>query len=426
MSQVLENRRSIGDRAAPFHADVLREDFPILQERVGPGPLVWLDNAATTQKPRVVIDRLVQYYTRENANVHRGGHTLGTRATDAFEAARESAANFLNAASRDEIVFVRGTTEALNLVAHSWGRVHIGAGDEILATALEHHSNLVPWQMLAAATGARLHIAPIDGDGQLDLAAFERLVSRRVKLIAVTHVSNALGTVTPLREVIRLARSIGAVVVVDGAQAVSHLAVDVRSLDVDFYAFSGHKVFGPTGIGVLYGRRDRLEAMTPWQGGGGMTADFDEERTVYRPAPQCFEADTPNVGDAVALATALDYVRGVGLQDIEAHDRALTAYAVEQLDTVPGLRHVGTAANKLGVASFVVDGVDAQAIGHALDRDGIAVRVGQHCALPALRALGVSAVVRASLAFYNTRTEIDALVASLTRLSETAAKGAVQ
>ncbi|MEQ1909707.1 MAG: cysteine desulfurase [Vicinamibacterales bacterium] len=426
MSQVLENRRSIGDRAAPHTMETRRADFPILQERIGPQPLVWLDNAATTQKPRAVIDRLVQYYTHENANVHRGGHALGTRATDAFEAARESAARFLNAPDHREIVFVRGTTEALNLVANSWGRVHVGKGDEILVTALEHHSNLVPWQMLAAATGARLRIVPIDADGQLDLDALDRLLNPAVKLVAVTHISNALGTIAPVREVVRRAHRVGAVVVVDGAQAVSHLAVDVQALDVDFYAFSGHKVFGPTGIGVLYARRDRLDEMTPWQGGGGMTADFDVERTVYQPAPQCFEAGTPSIGDAVALGSALEYVRSVGFDHIEAHDRALTAYTVRRLSTVPHLQHVGTATEKLGVVSFVIAGVDAREIGGALDREGIAVRVGQHCALPALRSLGVSTIVRVSLALYNTQEDIDALVAALTRLSSTVTRGEAQ
>lgn len=419
MSQVLENRRSIGDRAAPSPCPAtVRFDFPILQEPIDGRPLVWLDNAATTQKPQVVIDRLTRFYTHENANVHRGGHTLGTRATDAFEHARDVAARFLNAPDRHHIVFVRGTTEALNLVANSWGRTHVSAGDEIIVTALEHHSNLVPWQMLAASTGAHLRCLPVDESGQLDLEALERLLTARVKVVAVTHISNALGTVVPLSTIVRKAHDAGAIVVVDGAQAVSHIRVDVQNLDVDFYAFSGHKVFGPTGIGVLYGKRAHLEQMPPWQGGGGMTADFELERTIYHPAPQCFEAGTPNIGDAVALASALEYVTAIGLDRIEVHDRLLTAHAVAQLSTVPRLRHIGTATEKLGVTSFVIDDVDARLVGSVLDRAGIAVRVGQHCALPALRALGVDCIVRSSLAFYNSSEEIDILVATLTRLSE--------
>lgn len=413
MSQVLETRRGIGDRAAPSHHRDVRADFPLLHADVSGQPVVWLDNAATTQKPQAVIDRLVRFYTTENANVHRGGHHLGVRATSALEDARAAAARFLGAASPSEIVFVRGTTEALNLVASGWGRAQVRPSDEILVTALEHHSNLLPWQALAFETGARLRIAPIDSRGELDLERFAALLTPRVKLVALTHVSNAFGTVTPLAGVIERAHSVGAVVVADGAQAVPHFAVDVQALDVDFYAFSGHKVFGPTGIGVLYAKTARLDEMYPWQTGGGMVAEFDLFGSTFQPAPHRFEAGTPNVADAAGLATALAYVESLGLDRIEAHDRALTIYAVRRLSEVPGLRHIGEADDKVGVASFVIDGASPHAIGAALDAAGLAVRVGQHCALPALRALGVDAVIRASFAVYNTPDEVDALVDAL-------------
>jgi cysteine desulfurase/selenocysteine lyase len=419
MHDLLEARRAVGDRAAPTGVALdIRTDFPLLTESVHGKPLVWLDNAATTQKPRAVIERLVQFYERENANVHRAGHALGSRATDAFEQARDTVRRFINAPDRDGIVFVRGTTEAINLVAQTWGRLRVASGDQILVSALEHHSNLVPWQMLARDRGARLCVIPIDASGRLDLAALDALLAARTRVVAVTHVSNALGTVTPLGEIVRRAHRAGAAVVVDGAQAVAHVAVDVQELDVDFYAFSGHKVFGPTGIGVLFGKRARLDEAPPWQGGGSMIAEVGFETSTYRAAPYRFEAGTPAIADAVGLAAALEYVMSIGLDRIEAHDRALTRYATDALGTIPGLRQVGPAQERLGVTSFVVDDVEAGDIGSALDRDGIAVRVGHHCAVPALQALGVDAIVRASFAAYNTFGEVDALVSSLRRLVE--------
>ncbi len=422
MQEELDNRRGVGDRAAPPSFDP-RVEFPILDQRIHGRPLIWLDNAATTQKPRVVIDRLSHFYCSENANVHRGGHALGARATAAYEQARETVARFLHAPHASNIVFVRGTTEAINLVAATWARAHLGPDDDIVVTALEHHSNIVPWQMLAAERELRLRVAPIDATGQVDLAALDRLLAGRVKLLALTHMSNALGTVTPVKEIVRRAHAAGARVLVDGAQAVAHVAVDVQDLDADFYAFSGHKVFGPTGIGALFAKADHLEAMPPWQGGGSMVAELQIEASRYQPAPYRFEAGTPNIAGAVALGAALDFVSALGTDRIEAHDRDLTRYAVEALGRIHGLRHVGTAPDKLGVISFVVDGVPSNDIGAALDADGIAVRVGHHCALPALQSLGVDTIVRPSLAVYNTREDVDALVASLARFLEQRATG---
>lgn len=444
MQEVLEVRRGIGDRAAPpavssscvpplpgvvpvvrpsiplgpstLDVAAIRREFPVLQEDVLGHPLVWFDNAATTQKPRAVIDRLLRFYSHENANVHRAGHALGIRATDAFEQAREQVRRFLNAPT-GSIVFTRGTTEAINLVAQTWGRRHIGADDEIVVSALEHHSNIVPWQMLAAEKGARLRTIDIDETGQLSLASAQQVIGARTKLVAVTQMSNALGTVTPLPEIIRYARAAGACVLVDGAQAISHVAVDVQALDADFYAFSGHKVFAPTGIGVLYGKPQRLDESPAWQGGGSMVADVTVERSVYQRGPARFEAGTPNIADAVGLGAALTWLSAIGLARVEAHDRALTTYALEALQSVRGLRMVGTAANKLSVLSFVVDHVQSQDIGARLDAEGIAVRVGHHCALPALRSLGFEAVVRPSLSLYNTREEIDQLVDALQRIA---------
>ena len=436
-------RRGIGDRAAPacppspnafaaagvvpvvrptiplspatLDAASLRSEFPILNERVFGRPLVWLDNAATTQKPRAVIDRLLRFYEHENANVHRAGHALGARATDAFEKARETVRRFLNA-PEGSIVFTRGTTEAINLVANTWGRRHIGKDDEIVVSALEHHSNLVPWQMIAAERGVRIRTIDIDDAGQLSLESLDRVLGPRTKLVAVTQMSNALGTVTPIREIVRRARAVGACIVVDGAQAISHVAVDVQALDADFYAFSGHKVFAPNGIGVLCAKPHRLDESPAWQGGGSMVAEVTVERSLYHRGPARFEAGTPNIADAVGLGAALDWVSALGLARVEAHDRALTRYATAALATVPGLRPVGTAADKLSVLSFVVEGVSSQTLGARLDAEGIAVRVGHHCALPALRSLGFDSVVRPSLSVYNTRADVDTLVESLHRI----------
>ena len=432
MQEVLENRRGIGDRAAPqdstspvpsasegvrpdLDANVVRRDFPILREDVHGRPLVWLDNASTTQKPRSVIDRILRFYAHENANVHRAGHTLGARATDAYENARDTVRRFINAPT-GSIVFVRGTTEAINLVANTWGRRHLQRDEEIVVTALEHHSNIVPWQMLAAERGARLRNVPIDARGQISIESFERALSPQTRLVAVTHMSNALGTVTPLKDLIRRAHDLGACVVVDGAQAVSHVPVDVQDLDADFYAFSGHKAFAPTGIGVLYGKPQRLAESPAWQGGGSMVSEVTLERSLYYSGTSRFEAGTPSIADAVGLGAALEYLTSLGMARIEEHDRALTSYAQAALATVPGLRPVGTAEDKLSVVSFVLDGIDSADVGLALDRDGIAVRVGHHCALPALRSLGVESVVRPSLSVYNNQSDVDALVASLQRI----------
>ncbi|MFZ4396308.1 MAG: family 2A encapsulin nanocompartment cargo protein cysteine desulfurase [Kiritimatiellia bacterium] len=400
-----------------FDAASARKDFPILAERVEGRPLVWLDNAATTQKPNAVIDRLSAFYRHENSNVHRAAHTLAARATGAYENAREIARRFLNASSVRDIVFVRGATEGINLVAQSWGRRHVGAGDEIVLTWLEHHSNIVPWQQLAAEKGARLRVAPVDDRGEVILEEYEKLLGPRTRIVALTHVSNALGTVNPVREMAAMARRHGAVVLVDGAQAVSHMPVNVQDLGPDFYVFSGHKIFGPTGIGVLYGRSDLLDSMPPWQGGGNMIADVTFERTVYHPAPARFEAGTGNLADAVGLGAALEYVMRLGLENIHRHEQELLAYATAALSAIPGLRLIGTAREKAGVLSFVLDGFRSEDVGAALSREGIAVRAGHHCAQPALRRFGLEATVRPSLALYNTRADIDALVAALLRLS---------
>ena len=407
-----------GQHSAHPGFDVLavRRDFPILQERVHGKPLIWLDNAATTQKPQAVIDRLAYFYQHENSNIHRAAHELAARATDAYEAARDKVARFLHAGSRDEIVFVRGTTEGINLVAQSWGRRNIGPGDEIVVTWLEHHANIVPWQQLCAETGARLRVAPVDDRGQILLDEYERLFNSKTKLAAFSQVSNALGTVTPAGEMIEIAHRHGARVLLDGAQAVSHLRVDVQALDCDWYVFSGHKVFGPTGIGAVYGKLDLLNATPPWQGGGNMIQDVTFERTVYQPAPARFEAGTGNIADAVGLGAALDYVERIGIDNINRYEHELLAYATYGLLAVPGLKLIGTAPDKAGVLSFVLRGFRSEDVGEALNREGIAVRSGHHCAQPILRRFGLETTVRPSLAFYNTCEEIDTLVDALKRI----------
>jgi cysteine desulfurase/selenocysteine lyase len=402
--------------AGPFDVFAVRRDFPILTERVHGKPLVWLDNAATTQKPRSVIERLARFYEHENSNVHRAAHALASRSTDAYEGARERVRRFLNAPSVRDIVFVRGATEAINLVAQGWGRRFVGPGDEIVITWLEHHSNIVPWQQLAAEKGAKLRVAPIDDRGQVLLDEYERLLNPRTRLVSLTHVSNALGTINPVREMVAMAHRHGARVLVDGAQAVSHLRVDVQDLGPDFYAFSGHKVFGPTGIGVLYGRSELLDTMPPWQGGGNMIADVTFERTVYQPAPARFEAGTGSLADAIGLGAALDYLSRIGIENVTRHEHELLVYATETLSCVPGLKLIGSAREKAGVLSFVLDGFRSENVGAALDSEGIAVRSGHHCAQPALRRFGLESTVRPSLALYNTRADIDALVAALLRL----------
>jgi len=412
-----------GDRSirqvsgAPFDPYVVRKDFPILDQRVQGGKrLVWLDNAATTQKPRAVIDRLTRYYEHENSNVHRAAHTLAARATDAFESGRESTRKFLNAPSTSEIIFVRGATEGINLLANTWGVKNVRAGDEIVVTHLEHHANIVPWQMLCGRVGAKLRVAPVDDRGDVIMTEYEKLIGPRTKLVAFTQVSNALGTITPAREMIEIAHRRGATVMLDGAQAVSHMPVDVQQLGCDFYVFSGHKVFAPTGIGAIYGRKELLEDMPPWQGGGNMIADVTFEKTVYQGPPWRFEAGTGNIADAAGLGAALDYIMRIGMNVIDRYEHDLLVYATEKLIRIPGLRMIGNAVNKAGVLSFVLDGQRTEDVGAALDKEGIAVRSGHHCAQPILRRFGLEASVRASLAFYNVCEDIDALVDSVTRL----------
>lgn len=404
------------DLRPPVDVNAVRRDFPILGERVNGRPLIWLDNAATTQKPLAVIDRISYFYEHENSNIHRAAHTLAARATDAYEAAREKVRRFLNAGATEEIVFVRGTTEAINLVAQSWGRRNIEPGDEIIVTWLEHHANIVPWQQLAAEKGARLRVAPVDDNGEIILDEYEKLFNSRTKIAAFTQVSNALGTVTPAREMVAIAHRHGALALVDGAQSVSHMHTDVQALGADFFVFSGHKVFGPTGIGVVYGKKAILDATPPWQGGGNMIADVTFEKTLYQPAPAKFEAGTGNIADAVGLGAALDYVTSLGMENIHAYERELIAYATRGLLTVPGLTIIGNAREKAGVISFVLDGFRTEDVGAALDKEGIAVRSGHHCAQPILRRFGVEATVRPSFAPYNTCEDIDALVAAVRRI----------
>ena len=406
----------------PFDVSAVRRDFPILAERINGRPLVWLDNAATTQKPRPVIDRLVHFYEHENSNIHRAAHELAARATDAYEAARGKVARFLGAGATEEILFVRGATEGINLIAKSWGPANVGEGDEIVVTWLEHHANIVPWQQLAAAVGAKLRVAPVDDDGQVRLDEYAKLLNPRTRLVAFTHVSNALGTITPAREMVELAHRAGAVVLVDGAQAVSHMRVNVQALDADFYAFSGHKVFAPTGIGAVFAKRAVQESMPPWQGGGNMIADVTFERTSYREPPQRFEAGTGNIADAVGLGAALDYLERLGMENVSRYEQRLLEYGTQALRSVPGLRLVGTARDKASVMSFVLDGYAPEEIGTALNQEGIAVRAGHHCAQPILRRFGLEATVRPSLALYNTCEEIDLMVAALHRLAHRAAR----
>jgi cysteine desulfurase/selenocysteine lyase len=401
----------------PFDVHAIRRDFPILAERVNGRQLVWFDNAATTQKPAAVIARLTHFYEHENSNVHRAAHTLAARATDAYEKARATVARFLNASSAEEIVCVRGCTEGINLIAKSWGAQHIGAGDEIVVSHLEHHANIVPWQQLAVEKGAVLRVIPVDDSGQIILSEYQRLLGPKTKLVSITQVSNALGTVVPVHEVVQIARRHGITTLVDGAQSVSHMAVDVQALGCDFFVFSGHKVFGPTGIGAVYGRREVWEKTPPWQGGGNMIADVTFERTVYQPAPARYEAGTGNIADAAGLGAALEYVERIGLPAIARYEHELLAYATAALKPIPGLRLIGTAADKASVASFVLQGHEPAEVGRALSEEGIAVRSGHHCAQPILRRFGVEATVRPSFAFYNTCEEIDRLVAVVRRLA---------
>jgi cysteine desulfurase/selenocysteine lyase len=401
-----------------YDLDRVRADFPILAQKVQSRPLVYLDNAASTQKPRAVTDAIAACYGEYYANVERGVHTLSQRSTAAREQARETVRRFLNAPSAEEVVFVRGTTEAINLVAASWGRRNVGPGDEILVTELEHHSNIVPWQLLCEERGAVLRVAPIDDRGEVILDELERLLSPRTRLVAVAHVSNALGTVNPVREIAGRAHRVGALVLVDGAQAAPHLALDVQALGADFYAFSGHKVYGPSGIGVLWGRRELLAAMPPWQGGGGMIRDVSFAKTTYAPPPHRFEAGTPAIEAAIGLGAALDYLTALGLPAVAAWESGLLALATERLAAVPGLRLIGTARNKAAVLSFTMTGIHPHDVGTVLDQEGIAVRAGHHCAQPVMEHFGVPATSRASFGLYNTREEVEVLAAALHRARE--------
>jgi cysteine desulfurase/selenocysteine lyase len=401
-----------------FDLERVRAEFPILGTRVHGKPLVYLDNAATTQKPRAVIDAERHYYEAQNANIHRGVHALSELATREYEAVRSKVRRLLNAAEDREIVFVRSTTEAINLVAQTWGRKNVEPGDEVLISAMEHHSNIVPWQMLCDEKGAKLRVAPIDDDGRIIMPELAKLLSRRTKIVAVTQVSNALGTVVPVAEITARAHEAGAVVLVDGAQAVAHMKVDVREIDCDFYALSGHKIYGPTGIGVLYGKARLLEAMPPWQGGGDMIASVSFEKTTWNQLPYKFEAGTPNIAGTIGLGAAIDWLLGLGLDAANAWEHELLAYASARLVQVPGIRIVGTAPDKASVISFLLEGVHPHDIGTILDREGIAIRTGHHCAQPVMTRFGIPATARASLAVYNVKAEVDALVAGLLKVQE--------
>jgi cysteine desulfurase/selenocysteine lyase len=406
-----------GSRVA-FDVERIREDFPVLKRQVHGKPLVYLDSAATSQKPKVVIDTVTQYYLAENSNVHRGIHFLSEQATRAFEDSRAKVARFLNASTDQEIVFVRGATEGINLVAQSFGRMRVTAGDEILLSAMEHHSNIVPWQILCQETGAVLRVVPISDRGEFLVDEYAKLLSPKTRLVSVVHVSNALGTINPVKRIVEMAHCQGVPVLVDGAQAAPHLAIDVQELDCDFYVFSGHKAFGPTGIGVVYGKAHHLEAMPPYQGGGDMILSVTFEKTLYNVAPFKFEAGTPHIAGVIGLGAAIDYLGGVGLDRIAAYESGLLAYATDAVSAVPGVRLIGAAKEKAGIVTFVLEGVHAHDIGTILDQEGIAIRTGHHCAQPVLERFGVPATARASLAFYNTRDEIDALVRAIHKVTE--------
>ena len=401
-----------------FDVYKIRADFPILARKIQGKPLVYLDNAATTQKPQAVIDAMIRYYTDENSNIHRGVHLLSQQATESYEQARSTVQRFLNAGESLEIVFVRGATEGINLVAQTWGRANIGRGDEIVISAMEHHSNIVPWQILCEQQGANLRVAPVNDAGELIFDEFEKLLGRKTKLVAMAHVSNALGTVNPVRQIVEAARRVNARVLLDGAQAVPHMPVDVRAIDCDFYVFSGHKVYAPTGIGVLYGKQELLEAMPPYQGGGDMISSVTFEKTLYNRLPHKFEAGTPHVSGTIGLGAALDYVTSIGLDRIARHEKEVLAYGTRRLLEIPGLRLIGTAREKEGILSFVLEGIHPHDVGTILDQEGIAIRTGHHCAQPLMERFGVPATARASLALYNTTEEMDALADGLQRVRE--------
>ena len=401
-----------------FDAEKVRANFPVLQQQVNGKPLVYLDNGATSQKPQSVIDELVRYYSTENANVHRGVHTLSQQATDSYEGARAKLRGLLNAADDHEIIFTRGTTDSINTVAQSYGRQNIGHGDEIIVSNMEHHSNIVPWQMLCEEKGAVLRVVPIDDTGELLMDEYERMLSPRTKLVSITHVSNALGTILPVEQIVGMAHAHGVPVMLDGAQAVPHLSVDVRKLDCDFYVFSGHKLFGPTGIGVLYGKAELLEAMPPVHGGGEMIKSVTFEKTIYNDLPYKFEAGTPNIAGAIGLGAAIDYVESVGYEAFGAYEDELLDYGTKALESIGGLRIIGTAPRKAGILSFVIENIHPHDIGTILDAEGIAVRTGHHCAQPVMQRFQIPATARASLAMYNTKKDIDALVRAIDRVIE--------
>jgi cysteine desulfurase / selenocysteine lyase len=404
--------------SAPFDAESVRKDFPALHQQVHGKPLVYLDNAASAQVPQAVIDAISNYYAHDRANVHRGVHELSQRATDDYENARVEIQRFIGAADHREIIYTRGATESINLVAQSFVRPGIKAGGEIVISTMEHHSNIVPWQMLRDEYGAKLRVAPINDDGELLFAEFEKLLNERTRLVSVTHVSNALGTVNPVRKIIASAHSRNIPVLLDGAQAIPHMSVDVRELGCDFYAFSGHKLFGPNGIGILYGKRELLEAMPPYQGGGDMISSVTFEKTIYNELPYKFEAGTPNVSGAIGLGAAVRYLKGIGMDHIAAYEKELLNYATQEVSAIAGVRLIGTAKEKASVLSFVVEGVHPHDVGTVLDREGVAVRAGHHCAQPVMQRFNVPATSRASLAFYNTRAEIDALVGAIGKVKE--------
>ena len=399
--------------AEKLNIDQIRADFPVLHQQVNKAPLIYFDNAATTQKPKAVMDALTAYYEQDNANIHRGIHTLAERATTAYELTRKKLSSFLNAPSTDQIIFTSGTTAGINLVAQTFGRASIGKGDQIIVSNLEHHSNIVPWQMIAEEKGAEIKVIPVSDEGVLDIQALKGLLNPKVKLVAVNHVSNAIGTINPIAEIIQLSHAVGAKVLIDGAQSVAHLAVDVQALDLDFFVFSAHKLFGPTGVGVLYGKRELLEAMPPYQGGGEMIKEVSFSGTTYNELPYKFEAGTPNIADVIAFGAALDYVQAIPAKALAAQEEALLAYATEKLQAIPGLRIVGTAPEKIAVISFVIDGVHPQDIGVLLDKFGIAIRTGHHCAQPLMQRYDLVGTCRASFSFYNTFEEIDRFVLCL-------------
>ncbi|HKI60125.1 MAG TPA: cysteine desulfurase [Mariprofundaceae bacterium] len=397
------------------NVEAVRADFPILHQQVYGKPLVYLDNAATTQKPQCVIDTVRHYYEHDNANIHRGVHILSERATTAYEGAREIIRAFFNAKSTNEVIFTRGATESINLVASSWGGTHVGKGDEILITHMEHHSNIVPWQLLCERTGATLKVVPMNEAGELEMGAFESLLSERTKLVGVVHMSNALGTINPIQEMIAKAHAVGAKVLVDGAQAAAHLPVDVQTLDVDFYVTSAHKMYGPTGVGVLVAKETLLDAMPPYQGGGDMILTVTFEKSQYNALPHKFEAGTPNIAGAIGFGSAIEYINGIGFEAIEAREKALLGYATAQAEAFAGLRRIGTAKEKACVLSFVLDGVHPHDLGTILDREGVAIRAGHHCAMPVMQFYKIPATARASFSIYNTEAEVDALFAALAK-----------